>query len=44
MRKYKINMGFFDNCVFEEVDEEDSIIDDDRYKETGKIICEKPIR
>ena len=37
--KYSI----YDNCVFEEVSDEDSFIEpDDRCEETGKIICAKP--
>lgn len=33
----------FDNCVFEEVDDEDSIIEDeDRCMETGELTCKRP--
>lgn len=35
--------NLYDNCVFEEVEDEDSVIEpEDRCEETGKIICERP--
>ncbi len=35
--------SLYDNCVFEEVSDEDSFIEkEDRCNETGKIICERP--
>lgn len=30
--------SFYDNCVLEEVDDKDTIIDDDRREETGYLI------
>ncbi|MBU0959261.1 MAG: hypothetical protein KKB31_04935 [Nanoarchaeota archaeon] len=30
--------SFYDNCVFEEIEKEDTIIDDDRREETGHLI------
>jgi len=36
--------SLYDNCVFEEIDEEDSFIsEEDRCCETGNIICKRPI-
>ena len=33
----------FDNCVFEECKDEETIIDKDRYEETGNIIINPKI-
>ena len=33
--------SFYDNCVFEEIKKEDTIIDNDRREETGYLIINK---
>jgi len=35
--------SLYDNCVFEECEPEEMIIDRDRYEETGKIIIDKKL-
>ena len=34
--------SLFDNCVLQEVNDEDTILDDDRAEETGVLDCEYP--
>lgn len=41
--KIQNDFSFYDNCVLEESSPEDTIIDKDRFEETGHLIIDKEI-